>query len=65
MFDYNWEMLPRDIEDLNLEAFDPTSEPSLRTYGWRGIDGVLLGDDDAWTSPQLKKPPALAERDFG
>lgn len=64
MFDYDWEMLPRDIEDLNLVAFDPSSEVSLRTYGWRGVDGSLLGDDDAWTSPLLRKPPVLSEDSF-
>ena len=55
MFDYNWKMEPRDIEELNLQAYDPTSDVSLRTYGWRSNDGQLLGDDEKWTSPILRR----------
>ncbi len=64
MFEYNWEMLPRDIEELNLVPFDPTSEVSLRTYGWRALDGSLLNEDETWTSPLLRKPPLLEQQDF-
>ncbi len=54
MFEYDWKMEPRDIEELNLVAFDPSSDVSLRTYGWRGIDGRMLDDGEAWTSPILR-----------
>jgi len=40
MFDYHWEMVPRDIEALHLVAFDQSSEPSLRVFPHQKLDGT-------------------------
>jgi hypothetical protein len=53
MFSYKWEMQPRDIEGLNLEAFDPDSDPSLRVFPWQDLDGNPLQDRNARTRPNL------------
>lgn len=55
MFDYQWEMEPRDIEGLNLVAFDPTSDPSLRVFPWQKEDGSAHEDRHTRTQPKLKK----------
>lgn len=39
MFQYDWPMVPRDIEALNLVAFDPDSDPSLRVFPWQDLTG--------------------------
>jgi len=39
MFDYQWEMVPRDIESLNLVAYDETCDPSLRVFPWQKVEG--------------------------
>jgi len=39
MFDYSWEMVPRDIEELKLVAFDPQSDPSLRVFPHQDLTG--------------------------
>lgn len=61
MFDYDWKMEPRDIEDLGLVAFDPSSDPSLRTYSWRDGDGKLLPDEAARTKPLLRRNASSVE----
>jgi hypothetical protein len=54
MFSYKWSMVPRDIEGLNLQAFDPGSDPSLRVFPWQDLNGEALTDRKARTSPNLK-----------
>jgi hypothetical protein len=53
MFDYDWKMEPRDIEALNLKAFDESSDISLRTHAWRDVDGNLLDESVPRTKPVL------------
>jgi len=58
MFRYAWPMVPRDIEALNLVAFDPDCDPSLRVFPWQDVDGQPLGQPGARTQPNLKPGPA-------
>jgi len=53
LFDYDWEMVPRDIEELNLVAFDPTCDPSLRVFPHQDADGKPLPKGQK-TQPKLK-----------
>lgn len=52
-FAYDWEMVPRDIEQLGLKAFDETSDPSLRVFPWQAVDGSVNPSGVA-TKPDLK-----------
>lgn len=54
MFDYDWRMERRDIEDLNLVAFNTEGDASLRTYAWRDEKGNLLSEEEVRTKPVLK-----------
>lgn len=53
MFNYNWEMEPRDIEGLHLIAFDPESDPTLRVFPWQKPDGTSHEDRHTRTQPNL------------
>lgn len=53
LFDYEWEMVPRDIEQLNLVAFDETSDPSLRVFPHQDLNGNAL-PKGVKTKPNLK-----------
>ena len=52
-FDYDWEMVPRDIESLNLRPFDETMDPSLRVFPWQDIHGNALPKGAPKTKPNL------------
>ncbi len=52
MFQYDWAMVPRDIEALNLVAFDQTCDPSLRVFPWQDLDGKPL-EKGVKTQPNL------------
>lgn len=39
LFQYDWPMVKRDIEDLNLVAFDESGDPSLRVFPHQRVDG--------------------------
>lgn len=54
LFKYNWNMVPRDIEGLNLVASDETIDPSLRVFPWQDKDGNAHVDPKKRTKPQLK-----------
>jgi hypothetical protein len=54
MFQYDWEMIKRDIESLNLVAYDETSDPSLRVFPWQDVDGNAHSDSKTRTKPVLK-----------
>jgi hypothetical protein len=54
MFSYDWEMVKRDIESLNLVAFDETSDPSLRVFPWQDVDGKQHKNPKTRTKPKLK-----------
>lgn len=53
MFKYDWEMVPRDIEGLNLVAYDPTGDPSLHVFPHEKIDGTPH-EGKTKTKPNLK-----------
>ena len=53
MFDYDWEMVSRDIESLNLRPFDETMDPSLRVFPWQDIHGNALPKGAPKTKPNL------------
>ena len=52
LFQYDWPMVPRDIEALKLVAFDPNCDPSLRVFPWQDLDGKALGGGPK-TQPNL------------
>lgn len=54
LFRYNWKMVPRDIEGLNLVAYDPDCDPSLRVFPWQKEDGSEHQDKKKRTQPNLK-----------
>lgn len=53
LFQYDWEMIERDIESLNLVAYDESSDPSLRVFPWQDVNG------EAFTEPKKKTKPKL------
>lgn len=53
MFSYDWPMVKRDIEALNLVAFDPNCDPSLRVFPWQALDGSPLNGGPK-TQPKLR-----------
>ncbi len=53
LFDYNWKMVERDIEQLGLTAFDPNSDPSLRVFPWQDIGGNV-NPNGVKTKPNLR-----------
>ena len=53
LFDYAWEMVERDIEQLHLRAFRPDSDPSLRCFPWQAPDGSPLPPGAPKTKPVL------------
>jgi hypothetical protein len=54
LFSYDWEMVPRDIEGLNLVSFDDTIDPSLRVFPWQKEDGSAHEDCNINTKPNLR-----------
>jgi len=54
LFDYAWEMVDRDIEQLGLRAFRQTGDPSLRVFPWQGVDGKPLPEGTPKTKPRLR-----------
>lgn len=57
LFDYEWKMVDRDIEQLGLKAFRETSDASLRVFPWQDIDGKPLPKGAPKTKPRLRKIP--------
>ncbi len=53
LFQYDWTMRPRDIEGLNLVAFNETGDPSLRVFPWQNVHGTAHIDPKKRTKPQL------------
>jgi hypothetical protein len=54
LFRYDWKMVPRDIEGLNLVAYDPEGDPSLRVFPWQQLDGSAYPERHKRTQPKLK-----------
>jgi hypothetical protein len=52
-FSYDWEMVPRDIEQLGLVAYDPTCDPTLRVFPWQAPDGTR-NPKGVYTVPNLR-----------
>ena len=46
-------MQKRDIESLNLVAYDQESDPSLRVFPWQDVNG------NAYQEPKKKTKPKL------
>ena len=53
LFDYAWEMVERDIEQLRLVPFRANGDPSLNVFPWQALDGSPLPDDAPKTKPRL------------
>lgn len=54
LFAYDWEMVPRDIEGLDLVAYDQSMDASLRVFPWQKEDGTAHEDKDTNTKPNLR-----------
>jgi hypothetical protein len=53
LFDYAWDMVDRDIEQLGLVAFRADSHPSLRVFPWQDEQGQALPHGKK-TKPRLR-----------
>lgn len=54
LFEYAWEMVPRDIEQLGLRAYRQDSDASLRVFPWQAVDGSPLPAGAPKTKPRLR-----------
>ena len=54
LFEYEWPMVDRDIEQLNLRAFRESSDASLRVFPWQDLDGKALPPGTPKTKPRLR-----------
>jgi hypothetical protein len=54
LFEYAWEMVERDIEQLHLVAFREGGDPSLRVFPWQDTDGRPLPPGAPKTRPRLR-----------
>lgn len=55
LFDYEWEMVERDIEQLGLVAFRPDGDPSHHVFPWQDLEGRPLPSGAAKTKPRLRR----------
>lgn len=55
LFQYDWDMVPRDIEGLNLVAFNEDCDPSLRVFPWQSETGEAHVNPKQKTKPKLTK----------
>ncbi len=55
LFEYGWEMVDRDIEQLGLRAFRQGGDPSLRVFPWQDLDGKPLPPGAPKTKPRLHR----------
>lgn len=60
LFDYDWPMVDRDIEQLGLRAFRDTGDASLRVFPWQDLDGKPLAAGSPKTKPRLRSPRVTA-----
>lgn len=56
LFDYNWEMVERDIEQLNLVRFRTNGDPANGCFPWQRPDGTPHTDRRIKTKPNLRLP---------
>jgi hypothetical protein len=54
LFDYAWEMVERDIEQLHLVPFRRGGDPSHNVVPWQALDGSPLPPGSPKTKPRLK-----------
>jgi hypothetical protein len=54
LFDYDWKMVDRDIEQLGLRAFREM-DPSHNVFPWQGLDGKPLPPGSPKTKPRLSR----------
>jgi hypothetical protein len=54
LFDYAWEMVERDIEQLGLVAFRRDGDPSHAVFPWQDLDGKPLPPGAPKTKPRLR-----------
>ena len=54
LFEYEWPMVDRDIEQLNLKAFRQSGDASLRVFPWQDLDGKALPPGTQKTKPRLR-----------
>ena len=54
LFDYDWPMVERDIEQLHLRAFHTDSDPSLRVFPWQDASGNRLAHGSPKSKPKLR-----------
>lgn len=54
-FDYAWDMVERDIEQLQLVAYRTDVDPSLNLFPWQAADGSVLPAGAPKTKPRLRK----------
>ncbi|MBA3540834.1 MAG: hypothetical protein H0T79_14575 [Deltaproteobacteria bacterium] len=55
LFDYAWEMVVRDIEQLHLIPFRADSDPTLRVFPWQDASGKPLPKGAPKTKPRLRR----------
>lgn len=55
MFNYDWKMVPRDIEQLKLDVFANDGDTSLSVFPWQAPDGSELPHGAEKTKPRLKR----------
>lgn len=54
LFGYDWNMVERDIEQLNLKPFRE-SDPTHNLFPWQGLDGKRLPPGAPKTKPRLRR----------
>ena len=57
LFDYAWEMVERDIEQLGLIAFREGGDPSHSVFPWQDLEGKPLPKGAPKTKPRLRRAP--------
>jgi hypothetical protein len=55
LFDYRWEMVERDIEQLHLVAYRSDGDPSHAVFPWQDLDGSPLPPGALKTKPRLRR----------
>jgi hypothetical protein len=54
LFDYDWQMVERDIEQLHLVAYREDGDPTLRVFPWQDAEGRPLPPGAPKTKPNLR-----------
>ncbi len=55
LFDYEWNMVDRDIEQLGLRPFRTNADASLRVFPWQDLEGNALPKGAPKTKPKLRR----------